>query len=57
MGKTVFFFVPNPNSLKEPSSLYKKAGETNWIIANIITNNKIEKEVKLFLIMDLFIIK
>ena len=57
MGKTVFLFVPRPKSLNEPSSLYKNAGDAIWTMAKNTTNNKIEKDVMLFLIMDLFIIK
>jgi len=57
IGKTVFLLVPRPKSLNEPSSLYKNAGDAIWTMANSKTNNKMEKDVILFLIMDLFIIK
>ena len=56
IGSTVFFFVPIPNSLNEPSGLYKNDGFISCINAKITTNIKIEIEVIFFLIMDLFII-
>jgi hypothetical protein len=56
MGITVFFCVPNPNCLNEPSFSYKKAGSTNWIIQKITINNKIETEVTFLRIYCLYII-
>ena len=55
IGITVFFLVPNPNCLNEPSFSYKNAGSTNWTIQKITTNKIIETEVIFLRIYCLYI--
>lgn len=49
-GNIVLFLYPIPNSLMEPSLLYKKLGFIIWIKPKINKNKMIDTKVVLFLV-------
>ena len=52
-GKIVLFLYPTPNSLREPSLLYKNPGFSICTTIKIVKNIIIATKVTLFLINDL----
>jgi hypothetical protein len=57
MGNIVFLCDPIPNSLKEPSLVYKNPGFIHCIKQKLIKKTNIEINVKFVLIRFLIIIK
>ena len=57
-GNIVLFLYPTPNSLIEPSLLYKNAGCKMYIVPKIIKNIIIDTKVVLFLanVLNIYII-